>query len=90
MDFLVSEFLDFWILPNARPLQVFVRLPAGTSGKAVFVDLQTNLLTVTVEGQEYLKGELYAPIKQDMSVWVICEHSPSPSKPHICVHNICT
>eukprot|EP00242_Pyramimonas_sp_CCMP2087_P015836 CAMPEP_0198211372 /NCGR_PEP_ID=MMETSP1445-20131203/23451_1 /TAXON_ID=36898 /ORGANISM="Pyramimonas sp., Strain CCMP2087" /LENGTH=300 /DNA_ID=CAMNT_0043885617 /DNA_START=459 /DNA_END=1360 /DNA_ORIENTATION=+ len=59
---------------NQSYVEVFVRLPAGTSGKAVFVDLQTNLLSVTVDGQEYLKGELYAPIKQDMSVWVIYDN----------------
>mmetsp|Transcript_10172 Transcript_10172/g.21196 ORF Transcript_10172/g.21196 Transcript_10172/m.21196 type:complete len:291 (-) Transcript_10172:157-1029(-) len=58
---------------NQSYVEVYVQLPAGTKANAIVVELQTNSLSVTIEGQTYLRGDLYAPIKQDMSVWVIHE-----------------
>eukprot|EP00976_Prorocentrum_cordatum_P076131 1182176-Prorocentrum_minimum.AAC.2 len=54
---------------NQSYVEVYVQLPPGTRANAVFVELRTSSLSVTIEGQTYLKGDLYAPIKQDMSVW---------------------
>ena len=60
--------------------QIFVQLPASVSAKAVSVELTSNYLSVTVGGEVYMKGDLYLPIKNDMSVWLVSTsstHDPS-------------
>ena len=57
-----------------------MQLPASVSAKAVSVELTSNYLSVTVGGEVYMKGDLYLPIKNDMSVWLVSTsstHDPS-------------
>ena len=48
-----------------------MQLPASVSAKAVSVELTSNFLSVTVGGEVLMKGDLFLPIKQDMSTWLI-------------------
>lgn len=56
---------------NQSQVEIFVQIPVGTNSKAVQVDLQSNYLSVSVGDELYMKGDLYAPIKVDMSTWLI-------------------
>lgn len=56
---------------NQSFVEIFVQLPASVSAKAVSVELTSNFLSVTVGGEVLMKGDLFLPIKQDMSTWLI-------------------
>jgi hypothetical protein len=73
-------------------VQIFVQLPASVSAKAVSVELTSNFLSVTVGGEVLMKGDLFLPIKQDMSTWLISasaarSHPPAALVTHVSSHD---
>ncbi|KAK3265120.1 hypothetical protein CYMTET_26177 [Cymbomonas tetramitiformis] len=56
---------------NQSYVEMFVRLPEGATGKHVSVELQSTHLRINLSGDDYVKGDLFLPIKQDESTWLI-------------------
>lgn len=56
---------------NQSYVEIYYRLPTNARTHRVNVDLQPQKLSVEVEGEKVLHGTLFAPIKKDMSTWII-------------------
>lgn len=56
---------------NQSFVEMYIHLAEGVSSKHVSVDLQPLSLRININGEDYAKGDLYAPIKQDDSTWLI-------------------
>eukprot|EP00963_Diacronema_lutheri_P003088 scaffold261_cov336-Pavlova_lutheri.AAC.3 len=58
-------------LQNQSYVEIYYRLPTNVRAHRVKVELAPQKLTIVVEGEKVLHGTLFAPIKQDMSTWII-------------------
>lgn len=56
---------------NQSYVEIFYRLPRNIQSHRVKVELSPSDMAVIVAGEKVLHGKLFAPIKQDMSTWII-------------------
>lgn len=52
-------------------VEVFVQLPEGLSAKMVSVELEPDRISVVVDGEVILEGDLFASIKVEDSTWIV-------------------
>ena len=55
-------------------MEVFVLLPPGAYGSDVRVTLSPTRMEVAIGEDTVLSGELFAAIKAEESVWLVCAH----------------
>ena len=56
---------------NQSYVEIYYRLPTNARTHRVNVDLEPQRLSIEIEGEKVLHGTLFAPIKKDMSTWII-------------------
>ena len=55
-------------------MEIFVPLPANcVVARDVRVDLRSNFLSIEVDGEPRINGELHSPVKAEASTWIVVD-----------------